>query len=89
MRLRRIEMNLELIKTDDLLTEVLNRFDHAVFAGMRVQTGGVDEPLGGMIENCRNKGNPRTCQGLATGMIAHIQADVDVRYRPASDDERI
>lgn len=60
-------MNLELIETDQLLDELMNRFDHAVFAGMKVKQ---DEST---YERWQKTGNLRTCQGLAFGLIARCE----------------
>ena len=55
------EQDLKLTPTEDLLDEVLSRFEHAVFGGMRC-----DEHA---PETCsykrRWKGNIATCMGLA------------------------
>ncbi len=60
-------MNLELIETKRLIDELLRRFDHAVFAGMKVQS---DEST---YERWVKTGNSRTCQGLAFGIIARCE----------------
>lgn len=59
-------MNLELIETDKLIDELMNRFDHAVFAGMKVKA---DD----QYERWFKTGNLRTCQGLAFGILARCE----------------
>lgn len=64
---------LELIETDALLTELLNRFEHAVFAGMKTKPNAdtPDEPT--IYEIYQKSGNSRTCQGLGHGLISWIE----------------
>lgn len=61
-------MNLELIETDKLINELLRRFEHAVFAGMKV-----NEASESQYEIRQTIGNQRTCQGLAFGIIARCE----------------
>lgn len=61
-------MKLELIETQDLIAELMNRFQHAVFAGMKV-----NETSEAQYETYRQIGNQRTCQGLAFGLIARCE----------------
>lgn len=60
-------VNIELIETDRLIDELMRRFDHAVFAGMKVQA---EES---QYERWFKTGNLRTCQGLAFGIIARCE----------------
>lgn len=65
-------LDLELVETDRLITELLKRFDSAVFAGRTF------EPIEKGSEECisqetrRYDGNARVCQWLAFGIIDHI-----------------
>lgn len=65
-------IDLELVETDRLIAEILKRFDSAVFAGSSF------EPIEKGSEECisqetrRYDGNARVCQGLACGIIDHI-----------------
>lgn len=61
-------MNLELIETPALLDELMNRFQHAVFGGLKV-----NEMSEVQYECWRKVGNDRTCQGLAFGIIARCE----------------
>lgn len=66
-------LSLELATFDELLTELMKRCDHAVFAGMLLDTPpGVE--VGRIDEVRRIEGNTRTCQGLACGLIDYAQA---------------
>jgi hypothetical protein len=61
-------MNLELIETQALIDELLARFNHAVFAGLKV-----NEAMETQYEVRQSVGNQRTCQGLAFGLIARCE----------------
>lgn len=61
-------MNLELIETQALIDELLRRFEHAVFAGMKV-----NDASEAQYETYQQVGNARTCQGLAFGLIARCE----------------
>lgn len=61
-------MNLELIETQALIDELLGRFEHAVFAGLKV-----NEATESQYEVRHQVGNQRTCQGLAFGIIARCE----------------
>ena len=65
-------LDLELVETDRLITELLKRFDSAVFAGSSFEPieKGSDECIS--QETRRYDGNARVCQGLALGIIDHI-----------------
>ena len=57
-------MQIELVPTQSLIEELMNRFDHVVISGI------ID---GGDPKRFTHKGNSRTCQGLATGLTFQIQ----------------
>ena len=61
-------MNLELIETQALIDELLGRFQHAVFAGLKV-----NEATERQYEVRQQVGNRRACQGLAFGLIARCE----------------
>lgn len=71
-------MHLELASFDELLTELMKRCDHAVFAGMFLDAPPGQE-VGRIDERRRIEGNTRTCQGLACGLIDYAQALHDER----------
>lgn len=80
-------MPLELTSTDDLLAELCGRFDHAVFAGMKVRPDGKPEsPDGQLYEKKHSKGNTRVCQGLCFALMLFKQADWDAGAEAAEDD---
>ena len=64
---------LQLAQTDDLVKELASRYQHFVFAGLKAAANEAD----GNIRSWRYAGNTETCQGLACGLIAHIQQDAD------------
>ena len=65
-------MQIELVPTQSLIEELMNRFDHVVISGI---IDGGDQ----YKEIWRHKGNSRTCQGLATGLTFQIQKYRDDR----------
>lgn len=73
-------MNLELIETDALIDELMRRFDHAVFAGMKVKEHESN------YERWAKTGNLRTCQGLAFGIIARSEDVRREHTEPADGD---
>jgi hypothetical protein len=80
---------LELASTNDLLNELLSRFDHAVFGGMKVRPlreGENDTPDGQIYEEKRVVGNTRTCQGLCFALQLMKQADFDKNSWAETDD---
>ena len=74
-------MNLELIETDQLLDELMRRFEHAVFHGLKV-----NEALESHYECRRQCGNSRTCQGLAFGIMTRCEEDLRSRSEPTIGD---
>ena len=76
-------MTLKLISNDDLIKELLNRFDHAVFAGVRVKNpgnfNGVDEAKGDIQTIRRWFGNSYTCAGLCSSLTRTILNDYSDR----------
>lgn len=68
--------NICLVSTDDLLKELLHRFDHAVFAGVQVK--GTEEV--GPIDTIRRwYGNSYTCAGLCASLSTSILKDFSDR----------
>lgn len=83
-------MTLALISTADLLDELCGRFDHAVFAGMKVRPDGRPEsPDGQLYEKKQTKGNTRVCQGLCFALMLYKQAHYDETVQPAEDDSPV
>jgi hypothetical protein len=74
-------MSLELIETKDLIAELLSRFDHAIFAGLKV-----DEGIDKQYELRESKGNTRTCQGLAMGVMMKCEVHRAELAEPADGD---
>lgn len=71
---------LSFVSTDELLDELMSRFDHFVCAGLKVRPlreGEVDSADGQLYEKKRTKGNTRTCQGLCFALMLFKQADFD------------
>lgn len=68
--------NICLVSTDDLLKELLHRFDHAVFAGIQVKgTAGI-APYDIFR---RWYGNSLTCSGLCASLSKSILQDFSER----------
>ena len=65
-------LDIELVETGSLIAELLKRFDSAVFAGSSYELieKGSEECIS--KETRRYDGNARVCQGLAFGIIDHI-----------------
>lgn len=72
---------LELIETDVLIDELLRRFDHALFCGMKLINA--DEHY----ERFQKVGNSRTVQGLACSVIARLERDLRNRTSPCTPDD--
>lgn len=69
---------LQLASNDEILDELMKRFDHAIFAGMLVPV--TDEKAVGQLDEVRRMtGNTRTCQGLAMGHVMMAQSRYDQR----------
>lgn len=80
-------MNLELASTDELLDELCVRFDHAVFAGMKVRPDNKPESADGQLyEKKRTKGNTRVCQGLCFALQLYKQEQWEETAQAAEDD---
>jgi hypothetical protein len=74
--------DLELVSDDDLLDELLNRFDHACFVGMRVS---IPADYHGYTR--RHKGNSHTCVGLLQELSSGILDDFHERQIVDDEDE--
>lgn len=61
-------MSIELIPSEDLIMELMNRFDHAVFAGMKVDA----TPDKKSFTARKWKGNSATCSGMAFQIACRI-----------------
>jgi hypothetical protein len=62
---------LELVSTDALYEELLVRFEHVIFSGIKNRPNQNDQSA--QVTSWRYKGNPFVCQGLACGIIAECQ----------------
>ena len=78
-------MMLELATTEALVTELLARFDHAVFAGMKVMSEREDKD-GDIFEMRRHVGNTRVCQGLCFELMCRAQAKWEDKVEPVEGD---
>ncbi len=74
-------LDLKLVPTSDLLEEVLHRFDHAVFSGMRVQNNNDIDTMG------RWHGNSFACAGLAVDVQQRCIKAFHDKSRPLTKDE--
>lgn len=63
--------DLNLIPTQDLIHNLINRFDNAVFVGMQVAYEGKET----ILTRRKYKGNFAVCAGLCTQMIHIINND--------------
>lgn len=80
-------MEIELLSTDALLDELCARFDHLIFAGMKIRSDGQPEsPDGQMYEKKRTKGNTRVCKGLSFAMMLYKQEQWDRGAQAVDDD---
>lgn len=76
------DTQLELASTDDLINELVHRFDHAVFCGLRC-------PIDGRFEMCRRwYGNSLTCNGLANDIGITIIDEFHKNGFDVEDDEK-
>lgn len=71
----------ELIETRVLLDELLRRFDHALFCGMKI----IDAD--DHYERFQKTGNTRTVQGLACSAIGRLERDLAARTAPCDEDD--
>lgn len=71
-------------QTDELIAELMRRYDHAVFAGIKDAPGDPDA----YIRTARWQGNSDTVAGLCTriGYLAIKASDEDVRPLADEDD---
>ena len=76
---------LQAIATDDLLDALCARFDHAIFAGMKVKSED-EHGDGELYEKKRTKGNTRVCQGLAFGIMLYKQGQYEENINPVDGD---
>ena len=71
--------DITLISTRDLVEELLDRFDHAVFAGIKVVSTKEVSP----IQTFRRwVGNSYTCSGICAGLNQTILKDFSDREEP-------
>lgn len=75
--------NMELIPTDDLITEILKRFDHAVFMGIQCRGGENND-----IYNIRRwRGNSYTCCGLSESLKRSILNEYEDNEEPIDKED--
>ena len=74
-----MNMGVKLASVQELCEELLSRFPHMIIAGL------TDRNDGDLTELRFQKGNSRTCQGLALGVVMRIERDLDDRRVPESD----
>lgn len=81
---------LNFVSTDDLLDELMGRFDHFVCAGMKVRPlreGEEDAEDGQLYEKKRTKGNTRVCQGLCFALMVFQQTQFDAGATDCDGDD--
>lgn len=74
-------MNLDLLSTDDLLEELLSRFEHCAFAGMRPCAGGKKEIFR------RYVGDYTVALGLLDLLKVRIVSDFREAFEPSTGEE--
>ena len=74
-------MNIELITTESLLTELAARFDHYVFSGIK------SKDTASEVEVRRHAGGWRTCQGMAMGLILDLEKSRSADIEPMDMDD--
>jgi len=72
---------IDCISTTDLIEVLINRFDHAVFSGLRV-----DDKKGDQLE-CEYQGDEFVCMGLATGLGHKVYSENNIMPDEDDDDE--
>ena len=80
------DQKLLLISTPDLIKELLNRFDDAVFAGLKDRPDG-PEDAGHRIICRRYGGDPFMCVALAHGVGQMAQNQVNASITEISEEE--
>ena len=79
--------DVSLIPTDDLITELLNRHDHAVFMGMKIFEQATKEKGGNVVNVRRWYGNSYTCCGLCDSLKRTILNEYDSLEKPIEKDD--
>ena len=74
-------MNIQLANTDDLIEELLNRHEHAVFMGIKLPKEN------DVISVRRWRGNTYTCCGLCDSLTKHILDDYECREEPIGKED--
>ena len=74
-------VNIELITTESLLTELAARFDHYVFSGIK------SKDTASEVEVRRHAGGWRTCQGMAMGLILDLEKSRSADIEPMDMDD--
>jgi len=77
-----MSMNLELASVNELCDELLKRFPHIIIMGL------TDRNDGDLTEIRHQRGNSRTCQGLAMGAIIRIEQDLNERRYPEESSQQ-
>lgn len=81
-------MDIQLIETDVLLKELVNRFDHAVFMGIRLDTLAATSKTETGIYSCREwVGNSYTCVGLCQSLSRNILNSYDDKENECKPDD--
>ena len=70
--------DLKFVLSEELLTELLNRYEHAVFMGVRVPTQN-ESNVGEVVSLRRWFGNSYTCAGLCASLSQSILKDFSDR----------
>lgn len=76
---------LEEMPTDVIYDELLNRFEHVIFSGLKAKPE--DGSPGQRLTSWRYKGDPFVCMGLAYGIMHECQTFRDSDEEPIHADE--
>ncbi len=79
-------MNIELVETSVLVSELLSRFQHAVFIGGKVRPLPDEPDKCDIFELIEFKGEHRACQGLTQAACAHIERRRESVQQPDEGD---
>ncbi len=77
-------MDLKFVLSEDLLTELLHRYEHAVFMGVKIPTQDKDG-IGEVVSLRRWFGNSYTCAGLCASLNYSILKDFSDREKESEE----
>ena len=76
-----------LVPTADLIVALLDRYDHAVFAGIQDRPSGPQKTDAMTVTSRRYVGDPYKCMGVAHGVISMCQRAIDNATEEMSPDD--